>query len=56
MLETIIVVYTLGTVLFFMALLRDKYVELNKVVILVYFTASLIWPIAGLIYVLDNKK
>lgn len=56
MLEAIIAVYTLGIVLFFTALLRDKYVELNKVVILVYFVASLLWPIAGLIYVLDSKK
>ena len=49
-------VYLLGVVLFFIALLRDKYVELNKVVILVYVVASIFWFISGLIYLLDNKN
>jgi hypothetical protein len=55
-LELILAVYTLGAVLFFIALLRDKYVELNKVILLVYLVASVIWPISGLIYILDAYK
>lgn len=56
MLEAIALVYTLGIVLFFIVLLRDKYVEINKVVFLLYVITSLLWPLVGLIYILDNKK
>ena len=54
-LEAIILVYALGIVLFFAAMIRDRYVVLNYSVLLVYFIASLVWPLSGLLYILDNR-
>jgi hypothetical protein len=56
LLEGILLVYLLGFLVFFIALLRDKYVELNKVIILAYFMASLFWPLTGLFYLIDDRK
>ena len=55
MFETIALLYSLGIVLFFVALIRDKFVKLNITVFIVYTVASLLWPISGLIYILDNR-
>lgn len=55
-LELIAITYAVGALLFFITLLRDKYVEVNKVILLVYLVASILWPIAGLIYILDNRN
>jgi len=55
-LELIAIAYAVGALLFFITLLRDKYVELNKVILLVYIVASIVWPISGLIYLIDSRK
>lgn len=55
-LELIAITYAVGALLFFITLLRDKYVEVNKVILLVYLVASILWPVAGLIYILDNRN
>lgn len=49
-------IYALGALFFFISLMRDKYVEHTKPVVLVFILASIIWPVSGLIYILDVKK
>lgn len=55
MFEAIALIYSLGMVWFFVALIRDRYVKLNTRVLIIYTLASLFWPISGLIYILDNR-
>ena len=55
-LEIILVLYSLGILGVLDALLRDRYVEINKGIILVYSIASLFWPLTILFYFLDKDK
>lgn len=56
LLEISLLIYLLGFIIFFVVMLKDKYVELNKVVILAYVIASLFWPVTGLFYLIDDRK
>ena len=55
LLEISLLIYLLGSIIFFVLLLRDKYVELNKAVLLVYIVASLFWPLTGFFYLIDRN-
>lgn len=55
-LEISLTLYFLVFIGFFISFLRDKYVERNKVIILVYFVASLLWPVTGFFYLIDNRS
>lgn len=56
LLEISLLIYSIGFIVFFVAMLKDKYVDLNKVVILAYVIASLFWPLTGLFYLIDDRK
>jgi len=56
LLEISLLIYLLCSIVFFVLLLRDKYVELNRVVILAYLMASIFWPITCILYIMDNEK
>jgi hypothetical protein len=49
-------IYTIGILAFLINLLRDTYVTVNIRIILIYILASIIWPITGLLYILDVRK
>lgn len=55
MIEAILAVYGIGALLFFIATIRDKYVELNSRILMIFLVASILWPLAGLIYILDSR-
>lgn len=54
LLEISLLLYSLISITFFVVLLRDKYVVLNKAVVLVYIIASIFWPLTGAFYYLDK--
>lgn len=54
MLEAILIVYLLGMVMFFISMLRDKYVEHTTRIITIYILASLVWPITGILYLMGQ--
>ena len=54
-LEIVLFIYFLSSVAFLVAMLRDKYVQMNGVIILLYIAASIFWPVTGLYYLIDNK-
>jgi hypothetical protein len=54
--EIIAIVYTIGILAFLITMFRDRYVPVNTRIVLIYLLASIIWPITGLLYILDARK
>ena len=55
-LEILLILYSLGIITFLWLLFKDKYVEINRAVILVYTLASIFWPLTWLFYLIDTKQ
>ena len=55
-LEILLILYSLGIITFLWLLFKDKYVEINIAVILVYTLASIFWPLTWLFYLIDTRQ
>ena len=52
-LEALLIIYLLASIAVFVVLVRDKYIQINGAVILLYIAASILWPVTLLAYYLE---
>lgn len=54
--EIALLIYFICAVVFFIATIRDKYIQITPVVMLMFIVASMFWPLFTIFYIFDRER